>query len=134
MVSFVQILKHKRGGLFFKLHLKSICFTLVWHAIPHILHVSTASCYSTCKYDDLKIHVVWWKTKYFDIWWLYRKPLNFATPKFRDPCLISVFVGNVMGKGKQCLYANKLWYLTCISSQIVQQCWTLPKLMWWPKS
>ena len=32
--------------------------------------------------------------KYFDMWWLYHKPLNFATLKFRDPCFIFVVVGN----------------------------------------
>ena len=42
---------------------------------------------------------------------LYRKPLKFATPKFRGPCLVFMFVGNSVGKTKQCYTQIKIGIL-----------------------
>lgn len=61
--------------------------------------------------------------KYFDIWGLYCKSLNFATLKFRE--IFFVFGGNIVCKTKQYVCTNKHWHLTQFQSQKLYKIFTL---------
>ena len=100
--SFILHLKHKKGDLILKWHLKSISLALLWNLIPLILQDLNGFCYGTYKYNVGVRTIIWRKYKIFLC--LAAVPL---TLKF---WLLYMSVGNSGSKIKQCFHTNKECY------------------------